>query len=144
VAYKRRYLEGGRWRYQYVIDPTAERIIAQYSIDPSKVETALSLAKNPEQRIKFQADVQDFVDMGISSTINLPAWGTEWNNEETAKALSQTLAEYCPRLRGITAYPDNARGGQPITEVGYEEAKVQKGVIFTENEDTCKSGICGV
>lgn len=144
VAYKRRYLEGTTWRYQYVIDPTAERVIQAYGIDPHTIQTALSLAREPEQRIKFQADIQDYVDMGISSTINLPTWGTEFNNEDTATKLSQLLAKYCPRLRGITAYPDGARGGQPITEVEYEYAKKQRGVIFAENEDSCKSGVCGL
>jgi hypothetical protein len=33
----------------------------------------------------FQADVQDYVDMSISSTINLPAWGSRLNNEDTVR-----------------------------------------------------------
>ena len=76
VAYKRRYLEGGtRWKYQYVIDSTAQGIIDELGIEPDSIETAASLAVNPEQRIKFQYDIQKYVDMAISSTLNLPAWG---------------------------------------------------------------------
>ena len=37
-------------------------------------------ASDPERRIKFQADVQDYVDQSISSTINLPAWNSQLNN----------------------------------------------------------------
>ena len=74
VAYKRRYLtEGTKWKYEYVIDATADRLINEYGLDPDSIDTAYKLSNNYEQRIAFQADVQDFVDMSISSTINLPA-----------------------------------------------------------------------
>lgn len=145
VAYKRRYLEGGtRWKYQYVIDATAERLIKEYSIEPDTIETAYSLATNPEKRIAFQANVQDYVDMGVSSTLNLPAWGSKHNNEDTAIATAEIIAKYCHRLRGITAYPDGARGGQPLTEVSYADANSKRGVIFDEFEERCSGGVCGV
>jgi ribonucleoside-diphosphate reductase alpha chain len=81
VAYKRRYLtEGTRWKYQYVIDGTADLLIREYGCKPDEIDTALTLSSNFEQRIKFQADIQDYVDMSISSTINLPAWGSDGNN----------------------------------------------------------------
>jgi ribonucleoside-diphosphate reductase alpha chain len=145
VAYKRRYLEGGtKWKYQYVIDATAERIISETGVDPDSIETAQSLVNDPEKRIKFQADIQDYVDMSISSTINLPEWGTKYNNEDTARKLADTLATYCTRLRGITVYPDGSRGGQPITPVPYETAHSKRGVIFDETEERCQGGVCGI
>jgi ribonucleoside-diphosphate reductase alpha chain len=71
VAYKRRYLKGNtRWVYQYVVDSAAQELIDLYGTDPEDVESALDLASDYERRIKFQADVQDYVDMSISSTIN--------------------------------------------------------------------------
>jgi ribonucleoside-diphosphate reductase alpha chain len=82
VAYKRRYLtEGTRWKYEYVVDHTADLLIREYGINPDKIETAYSLSGDYEKRIKFQADVQDYVDMSISSTINLPSWGTKGNDD---------------------------------------------------------------
>lgn len=146
VAYKRRYLHGGtKWKYQYVIDATAKRIIDQYAIEPDKIETSSGLATNPERRIKFQYEIQKYVDMAISSTINLPMWGTRANNEDTAKLLGDTLLRYCHGLRGITVYPDGARGGQPLTEVPYEQALQHTGVIFDEVEEgRCKGGVCGI
>ena len=67
VAYKRRYLKGSdRWHYQYVVDSAAQELIDRYGADPNKIESALDLAADPERRIKFQADVQDYVDMSIS------------------------------------------------------------------------------
>lgn len=148
VAYKRRYLKGrSQWVYQHVIDGTAKLLIEKYGIDPDSIETALDLASDYERRMKFQADVQDYVDMSISSTINLPAWGSDLNNEDEILPFAQTLAKYAERLRGFTCYPDGARGGQPITAVPYREAVSLEGQEFEENFfDICelgKSGTCG-
>ena len=146
VAYKRRYLtEGTKWKYEYVVDTTADQLIREYGLDPSKIDTAYKLSHNYEQRIKFQADIQDYVDMSISSTINLPPWGSRANNESQVKAFAECLSKYAPRLRGFTAYPDGSRGGQPLTEVSYEEAMKHKGIIFEDNiERACTSGVCGI
>lgn len=144
TAYKRRYLkDGDRWKYMYVVDSIADELISRYDADPNSIDTAQSLASEPERRIKFQADVQDYVDMAISSTINLPQWGTEWNNENGVEKFAETLSYYAPRLRGMTVYPDGSRGGQPITQVDYNEAKERKGVVY-EEMDACKGGVCSV
>jgi len=152
VAYKRRYLKGNtRWVYQYVVDSAAQELIDLYGIDPEQVESALDLASDYERRIKFQADVQDYVDMSISSTINLPAWGSKLNNEDTVRDFAYTLASYAHRLRGFTCYPDGSRGGQPLTSVPYSEAVEKLGEEFDEHVEThdiCdisgQGGSCGV
>jgi len=152
VAYKRRYLRGGtRWKYQYVIDSAAQELIDMYGADPEKIESALDLADDYERRIKFQADVQDYVDMSISSTINLPSWGSKFNNEDTVDDFTNTLASYAHRLRGFTAYPDGCRGGQPLSVVSYSEAIDKLGTEFEEHVEThdiCEitnsGGVCGV
>ena len=143
-AYKRRYLtDGTRWKYEYVVDHTAETLIREHGVNPDNIETAYSLSGDYERRIRFQADVQDYVDMNISSTINLPKWGSEANNEDQVDAFAKTLAKYAPRLRGFTCYPDGSRGGQPITEIPYSEAIGHKGVVYEEHNE-CKNGICGM
>ena len=152
VAYKRRYLkEGTRWHYQYVVDSAAKELIDLYGVNPDKISTALDLAKAPEKRIKFQADVQDYVDMGISSTINLPSWGSKENNEDFVEPFAKTLSKYAHRLRGFTCYPDGSRGGQPLSVVSYKEASKKLGQEFEESvqtHDVCsitgKGGTCGV
>jgi len=146
VAYKRRYLTNGtKWKHEFVIDSTADLLIKQYDINPNTIETAYGLSTNYEKRIKFQADIQDYIDMSISSTINLPSWGNKGNNEGSVARFAQTLANFAPRLRGFTCYPDGSRGGQPLTEVPYEEALKHKGITFEENVDrACTSGVCGV
>jgi ribonucleoside-diphosphate reductase alpha chain len=146
IAYKRRYLtDGTRWKYEFVIDSTADLLIKEYDLPPDSIDTAYKLSHDYERRIKFQADVQDYVDMSISSTINLPAWGSKGNTESDVERFSHCLSRYAPRLRGFTCYPDGSRGGQPLTEVSYEEALQHKGVVFEENNicDITKGGVCG-
>jgi len=148
VAYKRRYLtDGTKWKYEFVVDSTADLLIREYGLKPEQIDTAYKLSHDFERRIKFQADVQSYVDMSISSTINLPSWGSKGNSESDVSRFAETLAKYAPRLRGFTCYPDGSRGGQPITEVSYEEAVQHRGVIFSEHdvcEITNRGGTCGV
>jgi ribonucleoside-diphosphate reductase alpha chain len=147
VAYKRRYLsDGTKWKYQYAVDHTAQGLIEHYGTNPDHIETAQSLATDYKRRIKFQADVQDYVDMAISSTINLPAFVDD-NPNITPKQFAATLAKYAPRLRGLTCYPDGSRGGQPLTTVPYREAVSQLGKEFEEHleaNDPCEGGVCGI
>ena len=122
-----------------------------YGVKPDKIETALDLASDYERRIEFQANIQDYVDMSISSTINLPNWGSKENNEDTVEPFTQCLAKNAHRLRGFTCYPNGARGGQPLTPVPYQEAVEKLGEVFEESlesTDICDltghGGSCGV
>ena len=143
VAYKRRYLvDGTRWKYQYAVDHAAHTAIQETDIAPETIETAQDLGHDYERRIKFQADVQDYTDMGISSTINLP----DQNSQQfSTQEFAQTLAKYAPRLRGFTCYPDGSRGGQPLTKVVYADVVERLGEEFDEHiefNDQCNDGIC--
>lgn len=147
VAYKRRFLkEGTKWHYSYVVDATAQHLIDQYGTEPDSIETALSLSSDFEKRLELQACVQTYTDMAISSTINLPAWGTEQNNESHVEETARVVSKYAPHLRGLTFYPDSARGGQPLTAVPYAEARGLRGEMFLETTDVCDlrgGGSCG-
>jgi len=121
-----------------------------YEVDPNSLETSMSLASKAEQRIKFQANVQDYVDMAISSTINLPKWGTENNTEDNVNDFTNILAKYAHRIRGFTCYPDGSRGGQPLITVDYKDAIKKLGEEFEEGvqvTDICditgRGGTCG-
>lgn len=143
VAYKRRYLKGHDWHYEYVIDPTAKRLIDS-GIPAESIEDAYSIT--PQRRVEFQAWLQQWVDHAISSTINLPAWGSPENNEGRVREFGDMLMQSLPKLRGITCYPDGSRGGQPLTPVKYSEAVNQVGQVFVEAMDICdltKAGSCG-
>jgi ribonucleoside-diphosphate reductase alpha chain len=144
VAYKRRYKTarpGGDdvTQFQYVVDPAAVRHLARGG-DPQQIEDAYTLALDPERRIRMQAWVQRYVDHGISSTINLPRPITD---PDDVRDFGDMLIRHLPEIRGITAYPDGARGGQPLSAVPYGVAAGQEGVVFEESEETCIGGVCG-
>jgi ribonucleoside-diphosphate reductase alpha chain len=142
AAYRRRFLDKGEFKYQFVLDPTVERMRKEYGIEPDEIETAYTLAMNVEKRIKFQAELQEYVDHGISSTINLPYPVTD---QAEVRMYGETFMEYLPKLRGFTVYPDGARAGQPFEAATYYEASRSLGVTFEESRDQqCASGICGV
>ncbi len=140
VAYKRSYLDSEVWKYQYVVDPTAQRLI-DGGMAPSEIEDAYGLAYNVERRVAFQAWVQSFVDMGVSSTINLP-----YPIEDDAEVgdFKDILLEYLPKLRGITCFPNGARGNQPLEAVPYEVAINNLNTVFEVDTDlACTNGVCG-
>lgn len=146
VAYKRRYLKGNLWHYEYVIDPTAKRIIEELNIDSDSIEDAYSLSQDIERRLKFQSWLQEYVDHGISSTLNIAPWGSKDNNSGNTQQFGDVLMQYLPKMRGMTVYPDGARGGQPLTPVKYSTAMKHKDNVFVEAMDICdltKGGSCG-
>lgn len=140
-AFKRRYLgPDQRWLHQFVVDPTAKRLVGQ-GVDPDDIEDAYVLSFQLGRRLDMQAFVQRHVDHGISSTINLPR-PLEPGHEQ--REFGEMLYDRLPRLRGVTCYPDGARGGQPLEAVGYDYALRQEGVVFESDEAACVGGLCGV
>jgi len=125
-------------QFQYVIDPTARRLVEE-GVDPNSIEDAYRLSYDVERRVAFQAWMQQFVDHGISSTVNLPYT----LHDQDMLDFGEMLIKYLPDLRGITCYPDGARSGQPLTAVPYSVAIGQEGVVFEEDDDRCVGGVCG-
>jgi ribonucleoside-diphosphate reductase alpha chain len=157
VAYKRRYLteggKGSRRKYQYAVDHIAQELIDLYGLNPDNIESAIDLAQDFERRIKFQADIQDYVDMAISSTINLPSvdvYNSHIDLDHQVQSFATTLANYSHKLRGFTCYPDGSRGGQPLSSVPYSDAISKLGKEFEEHveaNDVCDitgGGYCGI
>jgi ribonucleoside-diphosphate reductase alpha chain len=146
AAFKRRYLKGSTWNYQYVLDPTAKRLIEKNGINPDSIEDAYVLSEDVERRLAFQEHLQKYVDHAISSTINLPQWGSESNNKDTVQKFGNILIKYLPSLRGVTTYPDGCRSGQPLTPVKWHTAEKHVGEVFVEQQDVCsitKGESCG-
>ena len=132
--------------YQTIVDNSAKRMIEQYGVNPDDIEDAYALSEDVERRIAFQSFIESFVDQAVSSTINLPEWGSQYNNERTSKEFGKTLYKYIKTIRGITCYPNNSRGGQPLVKVPYSEAIRHEGVEILEygNERSCVNGVCGL
>jgi ribonucleoside-diphosphate reductase alpha chain len=140
-AYKRRYLKEGKWHYQYVVDGAVKRLL-DAGVKMEDIQDSYDISF--KDRVKFQADVQQYVDMAISSTCNLPQWGSDGNSEQTLEENANALLKYAKRLRGFTAYPDGARDGQPLTRVDLAEALTNEGTVFEEKERECTNGVCGL
>jgi ribonucleoside-diphosphate reductase alpha chain len=140
-AYKRRYFKDGKWLTQYVVDGAVKRLIDRgVSLDTIQDSYDLSF----KDRVKFQADVQNYVDMAISSTCNVASWGSEQNNENMLETNAKTLLRYAKRMRGFTVYPDGCRQGQPLERCTLEEALKNEGIVFEEQERECLNGVCGL
>lgn len=141
-AYKRRYFKDGKWSHQFVVDGAVKRLL-ELGVKLEDIQDSYDITF--QQRVKFQADVQNYVDMAISSTCNMPAWGSEQNNESTVEKNAKILLKYAKRLRGFTAYPDGCRSGQPLTRVDLQEALEKEGTVFEEEERECgNTGVCGL
>lgn len=144
AAYKRRVREanpdGDVVRYTYVVDPTAKRLL-DAGVPVKNIEDAYELSYQVERRVKMQHWMQQYVDHGISSTINLPYAIVE---EPETVAFKEMLMKYLAGLRGVTCYPNGAIAGQPLTPVPLDYAISQEGVIIEESEEKCVGGVCGV
>jgi ribonucleoside-diphosphate reductase alpha chain len=140
-AYKRRYLKDKEWHFEYVVDGTVKRLLEQ-GVKLEDIKDAYDITF--QERVKFQADVQQYVDMAISSTCNMAPWGSEENNEQNLDSNSKILLKYAKRLRGFTCYPDGCRGGQPLTRVDLEFALTQEGLVYEERTQECVNGVCGI
>jgi ribonucleotide reductase alpha subunit len=138
AAFLRRWRIGEDWQEEYVVDPVALRLL-ESGVNPDIIEDAYSLAPDIERRFAFQTWLQQFVDHGISSTVNLPAWGSEHNNETGVKSFGDTLMKYLPDVRGITVYPDGSRNGQPLNAIPLETALRATGRedLVMEQGDVC-------
>jgi len=140
-AYKRRYFKDNKWVHQFVVDGAVKRLLDQ-GVKVEEIQDSYDLSF--QERVKFQADIQNYVDMAISSTCNMSAWGSEDNNEKTLEKNMKILLKYAKRLRGFTVYPDGCRNGQPLTRVSLEEALKNEGTVFEEQERECLNGVCGL
>lgn len=141
-AYKRRYINGGKYYFQYVVDPTARRLM-EMGIPAKNIEDAYTLSYDVERRLFVNSKVQEYTDQAISSTINLPEYSAK-NPVVSVDEFASLMQRYLPKLKGITTYPNNSRPGQPLVPVSIEEALGQEGVVFEENEDRCSNGVCGL
>jgi ribonucleoside-diphosphate reductase alpha chain len=124
-----------------VVDPVAKRLVAQ-GVAADSIEDAYSLSAVPERRLSMQAYMQSHVDQAVSSTVNLPY---PLRTQREQLDFGDTLMAYLPQLRGVTAYPDGARAGQPLKSIPLTYALEHEGEVFYESvEETCSGGVCGV
>lgn len=146
-AMKRKYLKGDEWVERIIVDPTIEHLFKD-GVDIMDVETsAETLKDNPEKCIQFIADVQQYVDMGISTTVHLPGQV----HANFPKRLIKCIMSHAKNLTGLTFYPDGSRYGQPLEAIEFKPEYVIKGLAGCSLEDSedlasksCKEGACGI
>ena len=126
-------------RQERLIDPIVVKLLHQ-GYDVGNIDTAYTLSQTRAgiaRRIATQAHIQQYVDQGIASTVNLPQYTP--GVEDT---VADVLIEYLPQLRGITFYPDGARDGQPIIPIDINDVIEHDDVEMAEVD--CKGGSCGL
>lgn len=128
------------FRTEKVIEPIVSKWIEE-GLSVENIDTAWTLSQSTDgirRRIAFQAFLQEYVDNGISSTVNLPRYREGIENE-----IGPILLEYLPRLRGITFYPDGRYENQPVKPIELKEVLGDNSSVMGEYE-SCKGGVCGV
>jgi ribonucleotide reductase alpha subunit len=137
AAYKRTYYTGGPDQMldaKVFVDPLAKECIAKNI----KVQDSFSLTT--EEHLAMQIEIQNtFVDNSVSKTINLPKVGT-FSIPNVKRAVLKALAR---GIKGVTLYPDGARGNQPMQPVPLDEAiKIETEAQAAESQ--CSTGSCSI
>jgi len=139
-AYKRRWRSGshGVWNEALVIDPLYKELYLR-GRDVSHCVGAYDVT--PEEHIKVQSVVQQFIDSAVSKTCNLPA-------DFSPESLYDDLITYASDIKGFTFYRAGSRGNEPLEVVDVStldlDDLIKKGktTYISEGIDTCKDGMC--
>jgi ribonucleoside-triphosphate reductase len=135
AAYKRKYYTGGvdqELAEQIIIDPLAKECLEK----GIAVDDSFSL--NTKQHLDVQIKIQKaFVDNSVSKTINLPTVGT-FDIKQVRKDVLDALKR---KIKGVTLYPNGARGNQPFTPVSLDEA-LKAEAKSEQIETKCSTGTC--
>lgn len=118
--------------------PTDEIYIDELASEYGDIEDSFSIPI--EQRLEVLSAIQEFVDMAISVTLNVPA---DSNEPENVARIAGIVKPYLSRLRGLTIYRDGSRGLSPLTPIPFKQALQQKHSTSSEYAE-CASGICGL
>jgi ribonucleoside-diphosphate reductase alpha chain len=141
-VYKRRWRSGSTdvWNETLVIDPLFKDLYLR-GRDVSHCVGAYDVT--PEEHIKVQSVVQQFIDSAVSKTCNLPA-------TFSPEGLYDDLITYANDIKGFTFYRAGSRGNEPLEAVDIStidlDALIKEGKmeILAQGVDTCKSGVCEI
>lgn len=137
AAYKRTFYTGGpdqQLDAKVFVDPLAKECLDK------KIKVDDSFSLTIDQHLAIQIKVQKtLVDNSVSKTINLPAVGTF----SIPKVKTAVLKALKRGIKGVTLYPDGARGNQPMQPVSLEEALKQEAETRAV-ESECTTGACSI
>ncbi len=95
---------------QYVQEALRSAGVSSYADLPERERQVFKTAQQiaPEDHVKMQATVQEFIDLGVSKTINLPNGATVDQIKEIIQLAYQT------GCKGLTMYRDGSRDEQVL------------------------------
>jgi len=141
-VYKRRWRTGtdGVWNESLVVDSLFKDLYLR-GRDTKHVVGAYEVT--PEEHIKVQSVVQQFVDSAVSKTCNLPA-------NFSPDTIYDDLLTYANDMKGFTFYKAGSRGNGPLEAVDLKTLDLD--LLFKKDSiddttyslETCKSGVCEI
>ena len=141
-VYKRRWRTGtdGVWNESLVVDSLFKDLYLR-GRDTKHVVGAYEVT--PEEHIKVQSVVQQFVDSAVSKTCNLPA-------NFSPDTIYDDLLTYVNDMKGFTFYKAGSRGNEPLEAVDLKTLDLD--LLFKKDSiddttyslETCKSGVCEI
>lgn len=135
-AYIRRDAIGER----VIIDPLLKEMI----LGNKQTEHVNSGAEiSPEDHLRVQSVIQEYVDNSISKTINVTTeWQFKYKDADIPQYVNQLLIQYFPKIKGTTLYMEGSRAGQIISTVSKEKEQELIAASISEDNQTCASGVC--
>jgi len=136
-VYERKFFDKNSLRTELVFDPLLTELVK----DGKSIEHIVGAYDvTPEEHIKTQATIQEYVDQAISKTINISA---DFKNENMA----DLLLEYSNILKGVTVYKAGSRGNEPLkiihlTEEEIKDHLTKKDVKVESKNQACATGAC--
>lgn len=97
----------------------------------------------PEEHMKVQSVVQQYIDSAVSKTCNLPVG-------YKAETLYEDLLHYAHDLKGVTFYRAGSRGNEPLQTVDHTQIDLHELITsgnlmeLASSIDNCKDGVCEI
>lgn len=141
--YKRRWRSGteGVWNETIVIDPLFKKMY----LEGKNIEHIVGAYDvTPEEHIRMQATIQQFIDSAVSKTCNLPSTFT------LTDEIKQTLTTFAADIKGFTFYKAGSRGNEPLSiidpkSVNLDELIInENSLVQTESVRDCATGACEI
>lgn len=145
-VYYRRWKDSteGVWRKATVLDP----LFKDFYLRGKKLDHFVGAYDvSPEEHIKMQAVIQQFIDSAVSKTCNLP------HDFIASDETMNTILDNLPDVKGFTFYRAGSRGNEPLEAIDFNTIDLHSlaiGEPETETEtavesiDSCKSGACEI
>lgn len=111
---------GDKWQHFTVFHHAASEWLAKNSAPDLPDHFVSASQVDPVKRIELQGVAQQFIDHGISSTINLPAD----TSIETIEELY--MLAWKKGLKGVTVYRDGCRSGVLVTDQSTKQDTIQE------------------